>query len=208
MSASVPAANSSASKHASLSGPGCLKLVRERQLNLKSAPNTPGIATPMRVSGPLHGVRFDVPGPKSKYGVLDCRMGLALAAFAEYLRDFGVAAVRIDNFYRPGARLPHKRNRASQHASGLAADVLALTMADGSVLDVESDWGSGPDSLPCTPDQRIPRATEGTPKLRRIACGLLESGLFHHILTPSHDAAHRNHLHVDIKAGERTATID
>jgi hypothetical protein len=30
-------------------------------------------------------------------------------------------------------------------------------------------------------------------------CDIVRSGLFHHVLTPSYDAAHRDHLHLDIK---------
>jgi hypothetical protein len=41
-----------------------------------------------------------------------------------------------------------------------------------------------------------------------VICDVARSGLFHHILTPNHDAAHKNHFHLDIARGARQRIIE
>ena len=56
-----------------------------------------GIATPLRLAGELHGVRFITPGPSTPWGKLDCRMVLVLDKLGELLQSLGVVTVRVDN---------------------------------------------------------------------------------------------------------------
>src|SRR5690606_561032 len=111
-----------AGRHANLSMEQCRKALRERKLPAEPTKALRGIATPLRLTGPIHGVRFVSPGKRSVYGALDCRLVLALAELARVLAELDVVEVYVDNLYRPNARLPGKKKKRSQHAHGLAAD--------------------------------------------------------------------------------------
>ena len=113
-----------------------------------------------------------------------------------------VSAVLVDNFYRRRARLPD--GRAAAHAYGLAADVYGFKLRDGTELIVERDWhgswrASSARRVASSTDRRKPRAAQ--PGVRHRA------ELFHHILTPNYNEAHENHLHLDIKRGDREGRI-
>jgi hypothetical protein len=197
-----------ASRAANLSPSQCLAELRKRNLAVeRDTGPASGIAAPVRITGPLRNVRFIAPGRKSVYGKLDCRLALALDELAGVLERHGVVAVRVDNIYRPKARLPGRRAR-SQHRYGLAMDLMAFDLADGSSLVVEHDWKGTPDGVPCGPDSRLLEVTERAILLRNAVCDVARSGLFHHILTPSYDEAHRDHLHLDIKRGERRSLVE
>jgi hypothetical protein len=200
----VLAKTSSAMKNANLAPWQCRKELRRRKLPFRRDRRpAKGVAEAYRVDGPLHGVKFVTPRSPSPYGILDCRLALTLDDFAAVLAEQGVVQVRIDNFYRPGARLPGSR-KMSQHGYGLAIDLVSFALGDGTVLNVEQDWGSGIGVAPCGPDAQLVTPTEHSVALRNLACVIARSGLFHHLLTPGHDAPHRNHLHLDIKRGEKT----
>lgn len=168
---------------------------------------TPGVATPVRLTGPLGGVEFRAPGRKSIYGVLDCRLVLALSELARVLERHAVAAVQIDNTYRPHARLPGSRKR-SQHSYGLAADIPAIELADGRRLSVEENWDGALGRPACGPHSAPSVLAEETIELRNIVCDVAAAGIFHHLLTPNFNAAHHNHLHFDIKRDEKRWIIE
>jgi hypothetical protein len=191
-----------------LSPGACSAELRRRKLPIaREAGAASGIAIPVRITGPMHGVRFLTPSRKSVYGKLDCRLALALDELAQVLERHGVVAARVDNLYRPRARLPGRRAR-SQHRYGLAMDVMSFQLASGIELSVEHDWRSPLESFPCGPESRLSDPTERAIALRDIVCDVARSGLFHHILTPSFNAAHRDHLHLDIKRGERRWVVE
>ncbi|MBN2194618.1 MAG: extensin family protein [Polyangiaceae bacterium] len=167
---------------------------------------TPGVATATRVTGPFHGVRLVVPPKSSPYGVLDCRLALTLGRLAELLAERGIAAIRIDNTYRPRAHLPGSR-RPSQHNYALAADVTAFVLADGRTLEVERDWPAAIGEPACGPEARLTSDSPEAVELRNLVCAIAAQGLFQHILTPNFDAAHRNHLHLDIQRDNPRGTI-
>lgn len=184
---------------ANLSPAECRKLLAERELPVERWRGpAPGIATPLRIAGPFLGIEFRVPPAKTPYGLLDCRLALALYEMSSVLAEHGVVSIRIDNFYRPRARLP-RRKKLSQHAHGLAADVVEFTLEDGEVLNVERDWRGVQGEPPCGPEARLVEDSDRAVRLRNLVCALASRGVFHHILTPCYDAAHRDHLHLDIK---------
>lgn len=186
---------------ANLSPAQCRAELARRKLPVKRAGRAaPGVATPLRLTGPVGGVRFIAPGGKSPYGILDCRMVLTLELFAQVLVKHDVVAVRVDNAYRPHARLPGRR-KPSQHSYGLALDLMSFTLKDGRVLDVERDFGRVLGEPPCGPESRVAENAESTRALRNLVCDVARRGLFHYMLTPNYNEAHRNHLHFDIKRG-------
>jgi hypothetical protein len=196
-----------ARKYGNLSPAACAKELRSLTKVFKRVGPHKGVATPTRVIGPISGVRFRVPGEKSKFGVLDCRLALTLVEFARFLEARGVSEVAIDNFHRVNAHLPGKRSKRSQHAYGLAVDLRAFYLADGTRWDVEKDWGASLDTEPCGPLATLENPTEHTVGLRTLVCELFEEQIFIHHLTPSYDAAHRNHLHLDIKRDAKSVII-
>jgi hypothetical protein len=193
---------------ANLSPSACLAELRKRNLPfVRDTSAAPGVAVPVRISGPLRGVRFVAPGKKSVYGKLDCRLALALDDFVTVLERHGVVAVRVDNLYRPKARLPGRRT-SSQHRYGLAADITAFELADGGVLSIETEWRSPIGSVPCGPEAKLDEPAAPAIALRNLVCDVARSGTFHHLLTPSYNAAHRDHVHFDIKRGEKRWIIE
>lgn len=165
-----------------------------------------GVAAPLRLEGPLRGVLFQAPRAPTPFGVLDCRLALTLDDFAEVLAVHRVTKVRIDNMYRPGARLP-ARHKSSQHHHGLAADIMAFELEGGTSLVVERDWHAAIGEPVCGPDASMTAPDEPSILLRTIVCEVARRGIFHHLLTPSFDAAHQDHLHLDIKRGGRTRSV-
>ena len=166
-----------------------------------------GIAIPVRITGPLHNVHFLTPPRKSVFGQLDCRLALVLDEFAQVLERQGVASVRIDNFYRPNARLAGTSTN-SQHRYGLAIDLMSFQLESGVELSVENDFHGALKAPPCGPESRLGEWDERAVALRNIVCEVAKSGLFHHILTPNFNAAHRNHLHLDIKRGDTRSVVE
>lgn len=200
---------SPASRLAGLSGAQCLAEVARRKLSVTRFRGAAvGVATPVRLTGPMGGVRFVAPGGKSPYGILDCRLALALSELAPLLKRYEVVEARIDNMYRPHAHLPGKK-KPSQHSFGLAADLTRLKRADGSELVVERDFQGAIGEPVCGEGARArAELSSDAAALRDLVCQASRSGLFHHILTPNHDQAHRDHFHLDIARGARQRLIE
>lgn len=205
----IVAKTSLASKWASLSAPQCLAEVGRRKLGVTRFRGAAvGVQTPVRVTGPIAGVRFVTPGSKSPYGIMDCRLALALSDLAPLLKRYDVVEARVDNMYRPHAHLPGKK-KPSQHSYGLAADVTRFKRADGSELIVERDFQGAIGEPVCGADARArSELSSEAATLRDLICDVTRAGLFHHILTPNHDAAHRDHFHLDIARGARQRIIE
>lgn len=192
---------------AALSDRECEKEIARRAIPVdRKTKKTPGVSEPLRLAGPLHGVRFVTPGAESPNGVLDCRLVLALDDFAEALAKADVTAVHIDNFYRAHAHLPGKKTE-SQHAFALAADITSFDRKGKSSLSVERDWHAPIGSVSCGPDAQVDDPTEESIAIHDLVCDAARRGIFHHLLTPGFNAAHKTHLHFDIKRGETRQSV-
>lgn len=204
----VVAKSSKASRLASLSTSQCRTEIARRKLGgvTRFKGVKAGVAAPVRLTGPINGVRFLTPGAKSPYGILDCRLAVSLADLAEVLRRHDVVEVRVDNMYRPRAHLPGKK-KPSQHSYGLAIDMTRFKLADGSELIIERDFEGAIGEPVCGADARA-QLSKPAAQLRDLICDVARSELFHHILTPNHDAAHRDHFHLDIARGARQRIIE
>lgn len=199
-----------ATRWANLSPAECSKRARDAELSLRRAGASANIAAPVRLGGPLGDVLFRVPPDKTKWGLLDCRLALTFWEIAPVLREHEVRAIRIDNFYRPRAKLPagKGKKKKSQHAYGLAADIVSFTLDDGRELEIERDFHGQRGQPVCGPEAAVDPLTDESLRLRNLVCELARRGAFHHILTPNHDRAHENHLHVDIKRDNRWFSIE
>ena len=194
-------------RYANLSSSSCRQeLARQALPVVVPKKGYANVGLPVRVTGPFHGVVIRTPPASSQYGVLDCRLALALGAMAEVLAEHGIGEIRIGNIYRPRAKISGRRRR-SQHSYGLAADVSAFVKVDGEVIPVEGNWGASIGDRPCGPDAVMSTDSEDARLMRDAVCDLSRRGVFHHILTPSANAAHRNHFHFDIERDAKNRWI-
>jgi hypothetical protein len=161
----------------------------------------PGVLAPVRVIGPLNGIVIKAPDARSPFGILDCRLALALDEMTKLLGAFAITELHIDNMYRPRARVAGK-NTPSQHAFGLAVDVLSMTVRESNAI-IETDWSGKLGTEPCGPDTIVSSQREETLTLRNAVCEIARRGLFHHVLTPNHNPAHEDHVHFDLEPGEK-----
>jgi hypothetical protein len=181
---------------------------------------TTGVATAVRIKGPMGDLELRVPAPKFSYGTLDCRLAVLLLELAPELTREGVVSLTVDGFYRKGARLGGKKGKKSQHAYGLAIDLVTLHVKDevtGSRLElnVARDFFGLQGEAVCGPEARLHPPDTATAidirrgiLLRNFVCKLAAGGWFHHVLTPNHDRAHESHLHLDIKRDSRWLSLD
>ena len=75
----------------------------------------------------------------------------------------------------------------SEHSFANAIDVATFVLKNGRTVEVERDW---------VPAEK-PAATAAAQFLRRLTRRLYDEKVFSVVLTPSFDAHHKNHLHLD-----------
>lgn len=121
--------------------------------------------------------------------VATCPLAVALVLFERYQLQpaaqamFGQSVTQIDHLGSFACRNVYNRSsgRLSQHASANALDVAGFRLADGRRISVLADWSGEGDKA------RF---------LRQISAGACRS--FGTVLGPEYNAAHRNHLHLDM----------
>ena len=191
-------ASAPAMRYATLSAGACRAELKKRKLPVtRIGGNVRGIATPVRLPKELNGVRMIVPPQSSKWGMLDCRLALVLDDLTRLLARHDVTAMSVGNFYRPWSKL--RKSVKSQHHYGLAADIVSFTLKDGRTLSVERDFEASIGERVCGPDAIMHTVTDEAVRLRNVVCEVAREKLFHHMLSPSFNAAHRDHFHWDIK---------
>ncbi|MEM9070044.1 MAG: extensin family protein [Myxococcota bacterium] len=159
-------------------------------------PETSGVAFPVRLRGPVGGVEIQFEGRRAQHRIMDCRLVVALSRWAPRLREAGVARIRHLSAYRARAR--HRRTgRPSGHASGLAID-LRFFDGEGS-FDVLEHWQ--PRTRGAAPCERPDAEDERSRKIRELVCEAIDQDLFQVVVTPHHDDAHANHVHVEVVPG-------
>ena len=165
-----------------------------------------GVATAVRLTGPLRGVAFHSGAPADQRDtasleITDCRLALVLDDFAALLARHGVVEVVHYSLYRHGA---DGDPRPSKHAGGLAIDAGRFVRADGTALSVLDDFHGRIGARPtCGPTARPRRPTDATRALRAILCEAVDARLFHIVLTPNYNRPHRNHFHMELNPGAR-----
>lgn len=130
----------------------------------------------------------DAPLQLSNLGPVACPLADTLAGWARFGVDraarqiLGSALARIETMGSFACRNVAGRERRSAHATANAIDVSALILADGRRISVKQGW-SGDDAA-----------------VRRFLAAIHQSACkrFGTVLGPDYDAAHRDHLHVEL----------
>jgi hypothetical protein len=172
-----------------------------------ASPPLPGVRTPIRLTGPLRGVTIRSALPErerrtSVFEILDGRLALALDDFCVLLARHDVVELVHYTMYRPPGELPPDLNKQIRHPAGLAIDVGALRKADGRWLAIGPHWPSDIGAKTCGEGAREHWSRPGR-EIVSIACEAADLRMFHFILTPHFDAAHADHLHLEIKPDTR-----
>ena len=178
----------------------CQRLLERARVSFENVPGdaAPQVYAPVYVTSALSGVSFGAHNGLAEQSMLDCRLAVALLAWAPFLQQAGVVRVEHYSTYRPGARVA-RSSRKSGHARALAIDAARFHLEDGRVLEVDADWDErerGGD--PCGERRREDEAGR---LLRRVVCDAVQNGLFQVVLTPHHDRAHQNHVHLELVPG-------
>jgi hypothetical protein len=183
-----------------LSAQECTRLLQSAAVRFDpiSKTKTPAIRSPIELQSSVLGVQFAPASGMAKYGYVDCRLAVALLAWAPILRDAGVTKVEHYSTFRPGATV-RTTGKVSGHAHALAIDAARFHMRDGKTIVVLDDWdererGGSPCPVRASEDR------EGR-ILRSVVCRAVERDLFQVVITPHHDLDHQNHVHMEIVPG-------
>jgi hypothetical protein len=162
-----------------------------------------GVRLAGRLTGPLHGVTVHgagwARGTQSPYDIIDGRLALALDDFCAQLSEAGIVELIHYTIYRPST-VANGQSGLMRHPGALAIDVGELRRDDGTWLRVKRDWSPSVGAKTCGPGQRRVSSEAGQ-NLQDWVCQARQRGIFHYALTPHFDAAHADHLHLEIKPG-------
>lgn len=174
----------------------CQAALRDAGVAYKSPPRSAAgaIDWPIMLAGPIDGIRVHGSGKAdAPTNYLDCRLAGRLLAWAPLLRAKGVVGLEHYSMYRSDS-VVSATNKPSGHASGRAIDVAKFELSDGRVLSVEGDWTNrtrGGDPCRSWPDDDDGRL------MRELVCEAAARGLFQIVVTPHHNDAHGNHVHLE-----------
>jgi hypothetical protein len=201
------AEQSRAYRYAALTAEACLSILGRRDVPFKRVAPTRGVDTPVRLTGALRGVRFQPieplrAGDEDDRTIADCRLMLALDDLARALRRHRVVGVTYYSIYRrrgagwvkPGMR----------HQGARAMDLVSVELANGATYSVRGDFQGGIGQTTCGENATKPRRdTPGARFWRSVVCDMVRQRSFNLILTPNHDWAHRDHIHLEVRSGIR-----
>lgn len=176
----------------------CVDALGAAGVSVRPAAGTSGVSTPLELLAALGGVTIRPHGHRAaaSLSVADCRLLSALLAWMPELRRIGVVGIEHMSIYRSGARV-RGSGRPSGHSHALAIDLSHLVFEDGTRFEVESDWqGRERGADPC---EATPGESARMRDVRAAVCAASRSGLFQVVLTPHADAAHANHVHLEVR---------
>lgn len=169
-----------------------------RQMNVAFQPVEP-FGDPDQGCGVVNPVKMSAGAvPWNRPGIVSCEMARTLARFESEVMaplaqaKFGQGLKKIHhagtydcrnrrNASQSSGLTGSRGGRLSEHAKGLAIDLMAFELADGTMVSVKKDWrGNG----------------AKTSFLRDLAKSSCRS--FSVVLTPNHDRLHQDHFHLDL----------
>ena len=154
---------------------------------LATEPLKTPVPTPVEITGPIDGVRFES-AHIGRPVLVSCELAMKMTELARIFREHEIAKVRVLSSYRD-------HPRPSFHTFGLALDMSAFIRRDGTHLVVQDDFELTPGDETC--DAR-PESTSGR-ALLDLACAIVQSRIFSSVLTPNYNPGHRDHFHVDAR---------
>jgi hypothetical protein len=196
--------DSAASRNANLSNEAAFEELGRRGIAFERVEEAPGVRAPIRLLGPLHGVwvHSALPAEQRKtsaFEILDARLALALDDFAAVLSNHDVVELVHFTMYRPNDDSKESDSALkTRHPGGMAIDVGALRKRGGALLSIESNWPAAIGATTCGSGARKLPGRKGR-ELMSILCEAKDLRLFHCMLTPHFNHAHRDHLHLEIK---------
>lgn len=192
-------------RYAQLDADACLAELDARDIPYKRE-TAAGVANPVRLTGPLHGVTFKTDVPEKQrattpWEIGDCALVLAMDDFAKILETHDVVEVRHYSMYRaPGKTWPEHKV-GIQHIGGTALDAARFVKSDGDTLDVLKDFHGAIGARTCGDGAAPHPATAKAVELREILCDAVEQHLFNVVLTPDYNRPHKNHFHLEVMRG-------
>lgn len=175
----------------------CRRLLNAAHVRFETHPDqsTPAVLDPLALHSKLLNVEFGPANGMAKNGIVDCRLAVALLAWAPILHDAGVVKVEHYSTFRPGAKV-RGTGKTSGHAHALAIDAARFHLRDGRVIDILDDWdererGGAPCPVRGSED-------DAGRVLRQVVCRAVERDLFQVVITPHHDRDHQNHVHLEL----------
>lgn len=184
-------------KYANTEASACEKELARRSVPFARAPAMRDVYAPMKLTGAMHGVSFRGGGGANE--IFDCRLLLALDDFTQVLAKHDITDALYSSAYRSQAQNGCTAKYAGlQHCGALALDIHFFKKKDGSMLSVEKDFHGKIGMSTCyptsAPNPRTPNATA----LWTIECEAASAAMFNVILSPNYNAAHFNHMHVEV----------
>jgi len=141
------------------------------------------IDTPVLLASPIHHVDFRETGRRLAENLLvSCEMARAVDVMSQVFAELDVVEVEHVGTYN--CRGIAGSTRLSAHAEGRALDIKGFERTSGTAVSVLRDWNG--------------RNKEKRAFLRTLVKRLRDSGQFRTVLTPDSNAAHRDHLHVEL----------
>jgi hypothetical protein len=164
-----------------------------------AGPATMGIASPVTVTLPLHGMTFT--GANS--AVMDCSFALDLWRMVDVLKAHHVTALTVGGSglynYRcvsGSEQPPCTASGFSLHALGLAIDLAAVAFDDATTASVGGDWVIDAGAT-CNASSTSTR----NQRLHDIVCDLYQNGVFTVVLTPNFQSS-QGFVHLDETVGQ------
>ena len=192
-------------RYGAMSRSDCLAELKTRKIAFEREGDTRGVTTPVRLTGPLHGVTFRTNQPEkrrttSPWEIGDCRLILAVDDFAAILATRDVVEVIHYSMYRN--KLKSAADEwGKRHPGGLALDAAKFIKKDGTTLVVDEHFNGAIDDKTCGDGAAPHPATPEALELRELVCAAASQHLFNVILTPNYNQAHHNHFHLEVTAG-------
>lgn len=192
---------------ANLTEDACLRVLREQHVAYERVDGAEavGVRTPIRVRGALAGIQIETRESGDElHSIMDCRMAVAILAWAPALHAANVQRIDHYSIYRPHAVVAGTNTR-SGHASAMAFDSAVYHFSDGTRADVLTGWGDrtrGDD--PCG---EYDGETDQAKAMRRAVCSAIHDEIFEIVLTPHYDRAHQNHVHLELRPDVNWAFI-
>jgi hypothetical protein len=191
-------------RYAAMSRADCEAELAARKIAFKRE-TAKGVAEPVRLEGPLHGVTFrtnqhDADRETTIWEIADCRLVLALDDFAAILEKHDIVDVRHYSIHRAAPKKWPDDRIGKQHIGGLAIDAAKFIRKDGSALTVLDDFKGRIGAKTCGPKARVVK-TDAAKELREIVCAAVDQNLFNVVLTPDFNRPHRNHFHLEVMVG-------